>query len=235
MWIPFDAWTVGCVFEPGINCPDPEGPDFDFGQGPALFKSKDTEGESRELLGAGQKSGVYWTFDPDTGEIVWATEVGPGGTLGGLEWGSAVADGRVYTAVANSTFAPVVFTVGPEAGRTVKGGFWSGLDASTGEILWQVAGEQPPAIPTDTTPPDAIALNTGPVTTANGVVFAGALDAVGTMYALDGATGTILWRFASGGSVNSSPAIVDGVVYWGSGYVKIRGTPNNKFYAFEVK
>ncbi len=233
--IPFDAWTVGCIFEPNVNCPDPAGPDYDFGQGPSLFTLKERGGKNRELLGAGQKSGIYWTFDPDTGEVVWATQVGPGATLGGLEWGSAVADGRIYAAVANATYAPVVFTAGPQSGRTVKGGYWSALDAATGEILWQVAGDQPPAIPTPSTPPDAIAINTGPVSTANGVVFAGAMDAVGTMYALDAATGNILWRFASGGSVNSSPAIVDGVVYWGSGYTKIRGTANNKFYAFSVQ
>jgi len=254
--IPFDAWTVGCIFEPNVNCPDPAGPDYDFGQGPALFTVKtrnqenhnqhgrnqqkpgrrnDEQFETRELLGAGQKSGIYWTFDPDTGTNVWSTEVGPGSTLGGLEWGSAVADNRIYAAVANSTFSPVVFTAGPQIGRTVKGGYWSALDAATGKILWQVAGHQPPAIPDATTPPDAIAINTGPVSAANGVVFAGALDAVGTMYALDGATGKILWTFQSGGSVNSSPAIVDGVVYWGSGYEKISGTPNNKFYAFEIK
>jgi len=232
--IPFDAWTVGCIFEPGINCPDPEGPDYDFGQGPALFTLKSKTAGNVELLGAGQKSGVYWTFDPDTGENVWATEVGPGGTLGGLEWGSAVADGRIYTAVGNSTFAPVTFTVGPQVGREVKGGFWSALDANTGEILWQVAGDKAPAIGNDTTPAGAIALNTGPVSTANHLVFVGALDAKGTMYALDGASGKILWSFESGGSVNSGPAIVDGVVYWGSGYTKIRGTANNKFYAFDV-
>jgi polyvinyl alcohol dehydrogenase (cytochrome) len=231
--IPFDAWTVGCVFEPTANCPSPSGPDYDFGQGPALFSLKSTHGGSRQVLGAGQKSGIYWTFDPQSGETVWATQVGPGGTLGGLEWGSAVADGRIYTAVGNSTYQPVTFTVGPQSGRTVKGGFWSALDASTGNVLWQVAGNQPPAILNDTTPADAIAINTGPVSTANGVVFAGALDAVGTMYALDGATGNILWTFASGGSVNSGPAIVDGVVYWGSGYAKVRGTSNNKFYAFQ--
>jgi len=43
-----------------------------------------------------------------------------------------------------------------------------------------------------------------------------------------------LWTFASGGSVNSGAAIVDGAVYWGSGY-GVRGIglkPNNKLYAF---
>jgi polyvinyl alcohol dehydrogenase (cytochrome) len=56
------------------------------------------------------------------------------------------------------------------------------------------------------------------------------------MYALDTTTGKILWNFASGGSVIDGPSIVDGVVYWGSGY---QGTPagaigNNKVYAFAL-
>ena len=71
------------------------------------------------------------------------------------------------------------------------------------------------------------------VSTANGVVFAGSDDPTGTFYALDAATGSILWRFASGGSTVAGPAIVQGRLYWGSGYNI--GTPNNKLYAFCVR
>ena len=63
------------------NCPSPKGPDYDFGQGPALF-SATIGGQARDLLGAGQKSGVYWALDRDTGTVVWQTEVGPGSVLG---------------------------------------------------------------------------------------------------------------------------------------------------------
>jgi polyvinyl alcohol dehydrogenase (cytochrome) len=53
------------------------------------------------------------------------------------------------------------------------------------------------------------------------------------MYALDAATGTVLWRFASGGSCLSGAAISNGTLYWGSGYSNFRaGTPNNKLCAF---
>jgi PQQ enzyme-like repeat protein len=38
------------------------------------------------------------------------------------------------------------------------------------------------------------------------------------MYALDAATGAVKWAFASGGSVAGGSAVVDGPVYWGSGY-----------------
>jgi polyvinyl alcohol dehydrogenase (cytochrome) len=53
------------------------------------------------------------------------------------------------------------------------------------------------------------------------------------MYALNAATGAILWSFASGGSCLSGASISDGMLYWGSGYSNFGfGTPNNKLYAF---
>jgi polyvinyl alcohol dehydrogenase (cytochrome) len=55
------------------------------------------------------------------------------------------------------------------------------------------------------------------------------------MYALDAKTGQILWSFASGGSVLDAPSIVDGTLYWGSGYQEIApGIGNNKVYAFSL-
>ena len=44
----------------------------------------------------------------------------------------------------------------------------------------------------------------------------------------------MLWSFASGGSCGGGAAIVDGTVYWGSGYASIGGAPNNKLYAFSL-
>jgi polyvinyl alcohol dehydrogenase (cytochrome) len=55
------------------------------------------------------------------------------------------------------------------------------------------------------------------------------------MYALDTTTGNVLWSFASGGSVIDGPSIVDGVLYWGSGYRNIPpGIGNNKVFAFAL-
>jgi polyvinyl alcohol dehydrogenase (cytochrome) len=215
--LPYDAWTVDCIpfLGDGDNCPEPAGPDYDFGQAPALYKARLANGRATELVGAGQKSGVYWALDPGTGAVVWSTQTGPGGTAGGLQWGSAVDGRRVYTANANSNLVPW----GPN-GSTA--GMWAGLDAATGAILWQTA-------------PSAGGGASGPVTTANGVVFGCSLDPQGHMYALDAATGQELWRYASGGSCLSGAAISDGTLYWGSGYSNFGfGTPNNRLYAFSV-
>ena len=53
--IPFDAWTTSCLpppFGDGSNCPQPEAPDYDFGQAPAIFRVNDAKGRSRDLVGA---------------------------------------------------------------------------------------------------------------------------------------------------------------------------------------
>lgn len=232
--LPFDAWTTACFFLPG-ECSDPAGPDFDFGQGPALYTA-DLNGKKMELLGAGQKSGIYWALDPSSGQVVWTTQANPGGVMGGLQWGSATDGKRIYTAASNSYYIPHVMGPGSMSGQTVVGGFWSALDAATGEVLWENAGNSPAITTSLGAPPSgAIAMNQGPVTVANGVMFAGALDGPGTMYAFDAATGNILWSFASGGSVNSGAAVVNGVVYWGSGYSSVLGaSPGTHLYAFTV-
>jgi len=181
-------------------------------------------GQPRDLVGGGQKSGIYWALDPDSGAVAWSTQAGPGGTAGGLQWGSAVDDTRVYTANANSLSQPWTLLPGTSRPTTIDG-VWSGLDAATGQILWQ------------TTPPHGGGTS-GPVTTANGVVFGCALDFHGYMYALNAATGQVLWSFASGpsasgGSCLSGAAISRGMVYWGSGYA-LFGKTNNKVYAFAL-
>ena len=188
----YDAWTVACIIQVPW-CPDPAGPDYDFGVGPNLF-SVTIDGKEQDVIGAGQKSGVYWALNPDNGEILWSTLVGPGGTLGGIEWGTAVDGERIYAAVANTNRIPHELI----SGEVTTGGSWSALDPATGEILWQTAD------PLEN-------LLTGPLSVANGVV-SGAMDPEGHMYALDAETGEILWSCMSGGSVNLALSIVDGTL-----------------------
>lgn len=220
--LPADTWIAACIgFGDPAFCPSPTGPDYDFGQAPALFTVRPNGyGEPLELVGAGQKSGKYWALNPDTGAVRWVTQAGPGGTGGGLQWGSAVDGKRVYTANANSDLVPWPSPSGPTSG------VWSGIDAATGAILWQ-------------TRPMYGGSTSGPVTTTNGVVFGCSLDrANGYMYALDASTGMILWSFSSGGSCLSGAAISRGEVFWGSGYSNLFGAfggPNNKLYAFEIR
>src|SRR6266436_5334766 len=66
-----DTFTASCGFgaarppSGNANCPVPSSPDFDFGgAGPNLVGN---------IIGFGQKSGIYWALNPDNGNIVWAT------------------------------------------------------------------------------------------------------------------------------------------------------------------
>lgn len=212
-----DDWNVACIvpINPG-NCPGNPGPDYDFASAPNLITLEDRHGRRHSLLGAGQKSGIYYALDPDDGSEMWHTQVGPGSSLGGMEWGSATDGKRVYVSIANLYGIPTA---------TGGAGSWSALDPQTGAILWQVGD------------PNA-SVDIGPLTVADDVVFvssmAGAPTAP-TMLALNAESGQTLWTFAAGSSVNAGAAVADGVVYWGSGYAHL-GIPgytgNNKFFAF---
>src|SRR6266496_3227200 len=206
----FDTWTVACITSsgPNPNCPVPSSPDFDLGgAGPNLVGN---------IVGFGQKSGIYWALNPDNGNIVWSTPVGPGGPLGGIEWGTATDGKRIYVEIANNLLLPYTLV----SGQQITWGAWSALDVATGKILWQTADPTPATI------------DRSSVSVANGVMYVGSNS--GQMYALNASTGIILWNFASGGTVIDGPSIVDGTLYWGSGYRNIQGTGNNKVYAFTL-
>ncbi len=209
-----DDWNTACLQDmPGAgNCPVGAGPDYDFGSMPNEFPV----GSAMDI-GAGQKSGIYSAFDADTGQLLWAQQVGPGGSLGGILWGSATDGARIYVAIGNPSGQSY-------AGGTA--GSWAALDAVSGNILWQV--------------PDLHgSVDLAPMAVSNGVVYAGSMAAAAgqsNMVALDAATGKVLWKYPSGGSVVAGAVISGGTVYWGSGYSHL-GPPyvgNNKFYAFTI-
>ena len=219
-----DDWNVSCALNPfypytlpGPDCPAaPTGPDFDFGSAPNEITYQTANGP-KTIIGAGQKSGIYYALDPDSGNVLWQRQVGPGSSLGGMEWGSASDGKRIYVAIAN------LYGISYSGGSA---GSWAALDPATGAILWQTAD-----------PNGSVDL--GPMAVANGVVYAssmaGSPATAPTMFAMDASTGKTVWSFAAGSSVNAGATIVNGIVYWGSGYAHL-GIPgytgNNKFYAF---
>jgi len=203
-------------------CPYPVGKDTDMGSQPNVFTIT-INGTLRRVVGIGQKSGVYWLLDARTGKLIWATKVGPSGIAGGgMKWGTATDGEKIYVAIVNSDRKPWRL----RNGENITWGFWAALNATNGEIIWEVPNPMRSAL-------------YAPVSVANGVVFGASSDPLGYMYALDANTGEILWSYPSGGSVASAPSIVNGALYWGSGFIPTAyltvGTPNNRVYAFEVK
>jgi polyvinyl alcohol dehydrogenase (cytochrome) len=218
-----DYWNVDCDFF-HTNCPTTAGPDYDFGSGPNEITYQ-VGSTTKTIIGAGQKSGIYYALDPDTGALLWQTQVGPGSQLGGIEWGSASDGTRIYVGITN--FYGIPYTVFGKPASLGSAGSWAALDPATGKILWQVAD------------PNG-GLDLGPLAVANGVVYAPSMGGPNsatapTMFALDASNGNTLWSYAAGSSVNAGATIVGEEVFWGSGYAHLGsflGAGNDKFYAF---
>lgn len=232
-----DAFTMACG--PGGRagrgtCPSPPGPDVDFGMAPMLV----TRPDGRDVLIAGQKSGVVWALDPDAeGRVLWSTRVGKGSALGGIHWGMAT-DGRLAYA-ANADRSAVIVDVHPDDPATP--GLYA-LDLMNGEIVWSA-----PA-PEDTCGGrrGCLAANSAAPTAIPGVVFAGGLD--GHIRAHSAEDGRILWDFDTvkeyetvngvpgrGGAIDGpGPVVADGTLFVNSGYGSFGQMPGNVLLAFDV-
>jgi polyvinyl alcohol dehydrogenase (cytochrome) len=164
--------------------------------------------DGKALVGAGQKSGWFYALDARDGKLAWKTQVGPGGKLGGILFGNATDGERVYVGISNLP----------------KQGSLSALAAATGQLLWQ------------TPSPDGGA-NLGPITVTgtgdNRLVFAGSFR--GFVRAYNARTGKIAWEFDTNGAVGGGLTVVDGVLYVGSGYLRLGGKSNTRLFAFSIE
>ncbi len=233
-------WLRACGSQPAAVtwCPaESDSEKWDLGGSGANVMWVRIHGRWRHVVGVGEKSGVYVLLDARTGAFVWNTLIGPGGDQGGMEWGTAFDGERIYAAITNHHHIPYNLTDhGVLSHTTVTGGSWAALDPATGKILWQTADPQVESL----TGVGTVGVwDLAPVTVANGVVYASSMAKMANqnqMFALDAATGEILWQFGAGASVNSGPAVADGSVYWGSGYSRsgVEGSGSNQFFAFTV-
>jgi polyvinyl alcohol dehydrogenase (cytochrome) len=233
---PQDAYTSACRLQDKTNCPDVNGPDFDFGSSPILV----TLGRRKRALILPQKSGVVHAVNPDQqGEVLWQTRVGKGGTMGGVQWGAAVDQNNAYVAVSDIKRLPLTFSTQTDADPTQGGGMYA-LNLSTGAKVWYTA---PVGCGTRTRCSPA---QSAAVTALPGIAFSGSVD--GHLRAYTAATGKVSWDFDTvrdyqtvngvpgrGGSLDGpGPAIVGGMLYVPSGYVSAGGMPGNVLLAFSV-
>lgn len=220
-----DNFVMGCP--KSANCTESNGPDYDFGTSVVI---RDIGG-GKQILLAGQKSGILWGLDPDNkGKILWKTKLGAGSALGGIEWGHAADRQNVYVAISD---------------RIVREGAQPGISAvnlATGKTVWSTpAPKVTCAVPAGCIPGQAAAVSVMP-----GAVFSGALN--GHFRAYDTSDGKIIWDFdtatnfdtvnkvtAKGGSVDASgPTIANGMVLTNSGYGQFGGKAGNVLLAFSV-
>jgi polyvinyl alcohol dehydrogenase (cytochrome) len=228
---PGDIFSGACT---GGGCP---GPDHDFGSSVLIEKLPN----GRDVLLAGQKSGVVYALDPDRkGAILWQTRVGKGGTNGGVQWGMASDGQKVYAAVSDLVRkAPpgTIIQVGLPPDPTQGGGL-TALRISDGEKVWYAAPQPCGPIP-GCSPSQPAA-----VTAIPGVVFSGSDD--GHLRAFATEDGRVLWDFntvrdydtvngvrGKGGSLDGAgPVLVGGMLFVNSGYARNGGIAGNVLLAF---
>lgn len=227
---PGDAWNAGCMGadEPSrAGCPEDSGPDFDFGSSPILT----TMPNGARVLLVGQKSGVLYGLNADTGETLWERRVADGGIIGGLEWGMALAGDVVYASISD-TF---------EKAPGVAGGL-AAVGTTDGEVVW----EAPPFQDTCGSKAGCHTGQPAAVTTIPGAVISGSLDGYVRAYASD--TGDVIWDFDTarefstvngvpgrGGALNGpGPTVAGGMLFVASGYANLGFMPGNVLLVFSV-
>lgn len=224
-----DAYTMACNPRADqANCPEANGPDFDFGSSAILVALA----EGRRVLVAGQKSGMVHAVDPDRdGAVLWQRRAGRGGKLGGVQFGPASDGQNVYVAVSDH---------GRREGQAAGG--ITAFRLRDGERIWHTPGFPCPEGRRGCSPAQSAAITVIP-----GVVFSGSLD--GFLRAYSTEDGSVLWSFdtvreysrtvngvpASGGSLNGpGPVAAGGTVFVNSGYGQFGSRPGNAFLAFSV-
>ncbi len=233
-----DRWNSSCQLPGKVNCPDDEGPDFDFGSSAILVSL--ANGKRALLLG--QKSAVIYAVDPDRqGAPLWQARIGQGGTVGGIEWGPA-ADGRnVYVALSDIGFGvdrtPNSNDRAYQLDPTKGGGIFA-FRIDNGERMWQApppgCGNRRPCSPAQS----------AAVTGIPGAVFSGSED--GHLRAYSTANGKIIWDYdtardfktvngvaGKGGAIDvAGPIVAGGMLFTVSGFPARGGLPGNVLLAF---
>ena len=234
-----DVWNYAC--RSGANCDFGDQSirvDHDFGGSVMITRRRD----GRDLLVAGQKSGVVWALDPDdNGKLVWSRKVARGGANGGIHWGTATDGTRV--------FAPSNDRGGPTAEEPLAGAGLHALDIDTGNVLWShkaqgdCSGDRKQRFPPCDT---RLGYSPAPLV-VDGAVIQGSVD--GILRVFDAATGATLWSYdtlrkfdtvngvaGNGGSIDSSPYVAaNGTLFVISGYGRFAQAPGNVLLAFRPR
>ena len=179
-------------------------------------------------------------LDPDErGKVLWQVRVGQGGTMGGVQWGSATDGTNAYVALSDIGRVMLTYSTSTDADPKRGGGMFA-LRLTDGTIVWSTP---PPGCGTRTRCSPA---QSAAVTAIPGAAFSGSVD--GHMRAYSTADGKIVWDFDTireyetvngvegrGGSLDGpGPAVGGGMVYVNSGYPTAGGTPGNVILAFSI-
>ena len=214
-----DSYMTGCsAANRGPNCPETNGPDYDFGSSIILT----TLPNGKDILVGGHKGGAVLALDPDRkGKLLWSEILGAkmASARGDIVFGGAADHTAAYYALQEN-----------------KG--IASVDLKTGRTRWI----KHPAPPSDR--PTRVG-SAAAVTLIPGVMLSGGWD--GILRAYDTGDGRELWSYdtvkafdtvngvgAKGGSMGAPGATVaGGMLFVGSGYIGTsNGMPGNVMLAF---
>ena len=238
---PNDAYNSSCGTDKQ-NCPDEDGPDYDFGASAILTKLPN----GRDVLLAGQKSGMVYALDPDKkGELLWQVRIAPvfpGASPSiGVQWGMASDGQKVYAATSSSG------RMAPKDKQSTRrydldpnqGGGLTALRIADGSKAWYAEK----IVCAENAPPGCSPAQSAALTAIPGAVFSGSMD--GHLRAYNTEDGKVLFDFntvrefktvngvkARGGSMDGpGPVVVGGMVFVNSGYSRFGGISGNVLVA----
>ncbi|ORY04447.1 quinon protein alcohol dehydrogenase-like superfamily [Clohesyomyces aquaticus] len=136
-----DAFSAACGFaglfpQNKTLCPQIPGEDTDFGMAPTFVPGSASTPYRKDVVVVGQKSGILYAFSAQAGQLFWSTATGPGGLGGGLSWGIAVDDTRVYFTQINTQ--EVDWQIQP-SNLTINRSAYGAVSLASGDILWETA------------------------------------------------------------------------------------------------
>lgn len=227
---PDDAYNAACLAWMGMpdkpGCPDNPGDDLDFGASVMLV-----DAGPRDLLLAGQKSGMVYALEPETGALAWKTRLSDGNLMGGIHWNMSYVGGTAYIGIADPNIPFPNYT--PRPGLVA-------LDVKTGQVLWKKKVEascafDPAAFGAAKAKGERITCPphfgfSGGITSSSGLVYTAGID--GIIRAHDARDGEILWQAetakpftstngpkAHGGALDNNTLVVGrSQIYVSSGY-----------------
>ena len=201
--------------------------DYDLQISPVLGRAS-INGQQTDVVWAAGKMGKVLAFRADNGRPLWSRSVGRHendtgplpdqpvtvypGALGGVETPMAFDGKRLFAPWVDwaKTMSSTSFGFDPSTLDTATGGL-AAFDAATGRPAWTRTFDQ---------------MALGAATLSNDLVFTATL--AGYIYALNAATGAVVWQDRARAGINTSPAIAGDtlIVASGAGVGPVAGPPS---------